>query len=96
MANLHGFDANQVEPSSDFEPIPAGKYLALITESEMKANKAGTGSYLQFTFQILEGPHKERKVWTRLNLAGAENMAAINHPSVVSCLLLAGQFPSEF
>jgi hypothetical protein len=68
MANLHGFDANQVEPSSDFEPIPAGKYLALITESEMKANKAGTGSYLQFTFQILEGPHKNRLPWARLNL----------------------------
>lgn len=68
MANLHGFDANQVEPSSDFEPIPAGKYLALITESEMKANKAGTGSYLQFTFQILEGPHKNRLLWARLNL----------------------------
>jgi Protein of unknown function (DUF669) len=68
MADLRGFDANQVEPSSDFEPIPAGKYLALITESEMKANKAGTGNYLQFTFQILDGPHKNRLLWARLNL----------------------------
>jgi hypothetical protein len=68
MADLHGFDANQVEPSSDFEPIPAGKYLALITESEMKANKAGTGHYLQLTFQIIEGPYKNRLLWARLNL----------------------------
>ncbi len=68
MADLHGFDANQVEPSSDFEPIPAGKYLALVTESEMKANKAGTGHYLQLTFQILDGPHKNRLLWARLNL----------------------------
>jgi hypothetical protein len=68
MADLHGFDANQVEPSSDFEPIPAGKYLALITESEMKANKAGTGHYLQLTFQIIEGLYKNRLLWARLNL----------------------------
>ncbi len=68
MADLRGFDANAVEPSSDFEPIPAGKYHALITESEMKASKAGTGNYLQLTFQILDGPHKNRLLWARLNL----------------------------
>lgn len=68
MADLRGFDANQVEPSNDFEPIPAGKYAALITASEMKANKAGTGRYLQLTFQILEGAYKNRWLWARLNL----------------------------
>ncbi len=26
MADLNGFDANQVEPSVAFEPVPAGKY----------------------------------------------------------------------
>jgi hypothetical protein len=68
MANLAGFDANRVEPSTDFDPLPAGKYLAVITESEMKPTKAGTGSYLQLTFEIIDGPHKGRKVWARLNL----------------------------
>lgn len=68
MADLRGFDANQVEPSSDFEPIPAGKYLAVITESEMKANKANTGHYLQLTFQVTDGPYKGRNLWARLNL----------------------------
>jgi hypothetical protein len=57
-----------VEPTADFEPIPAGKYLAMITESEMKPNKSGTGGYLQLTFQILDGPYKNRFVWARLNL----------------------------
>jgi hypothetical protein len=71
MADLRGFDANTVEPSSDFEPIPAGKYLAVIIESEMKPTKAGTGSYLQLTFEILDGPYKGRKVWARLNLANS-------------------------
>jgi hypothetical protein len=68
MADLHGFDARNVEPTADFEPIPAGKYLAMITESEMKPNKSGTGGYLQLTFQILDGPYKNRFVWARLNL----------------------------
>ena len=68
MADLHGFDANQVEPRAALDPIPAGKYPAVITESEMKANKAGTGSYLQLTFEIIEGPYKGRIFWARLNL----------------------------
>jgi hypothetical protein len=72
MANLDGFNAAQVEPSQDFEPIPAGKYLAVITESEKKPTKSGDGQYLQFTFQVLEGPYKGRLVWARLNL---------NHPN---------------
>ena len=68
MADLNGFDANNVEPAAAFDPIPAGKYLAVITDSEMKPNKAGTGSYLQLTFQIIEGEYKNRLLWARLNL----------------------------
>jgi hypothetical protein len=68
MANLNGFNASEVEPTSSFEPLPAGKYLAAITESEMKPTKNGGGSYLQLTFTILEGEHKDRVLWARLNL----------------------------
>jgi hypothetical protein len=68
MANLSGFDANNVEPSDDLEPIPAGKYVAVITDSEMKPTKSGAGSYLQLTFQIIEGEYANRLFWVRLNL----------------------------
>ena len=68
MADLRGFDANQVEPNIDFEAVPAGKYLAAITASDMKPNKAGTGHYMQLTFEILDGPYKKRLLWARLNL----------------------------
>ena len=68
MMNLSGFNAAEVEPTTDFEAIPAGKYLAVITESENKANRAGNGSYLQLTFQIIEGEYKGRFLWARLNL----------------------------
>ena len=68
MADLHGFDAQQVEPTTEFAPLPAGKYLAMITDSELKPTKSGTGQYLQLTFQILEGDCQGRCVWARLNL----------------------------
>ncbi len=68
MANLNGFNANDVEPTTTLDPLPAGKYLAAITASEMKPTKAGDGSYLQLEFTVLEGPCKGRKVWDRLCL----------------------------
>jgi hypothetical protein len=68
MANLHGFNANEVEPTTEFDPIPAGKYAAIITESEVKPTKSGTGSYLQLTFEVIDGEYKGRHLWARLNL----------------------------
>jgi hypothetical protein len=68
MANLQGFDANTVEPANNLDPIPDGKYVAVITDSEMKPTKSGTGNYLQMTFQIVEGEYANRLLWVRLNL----------------------------
>ncbi len=68
MAHLTGFNANEVDPAVGFDPIPAGKYLAIISESEMKPTKSGVGQFLQFTFQVIEGEHKGRLLWARLNL----------------------------
>ena len=68
MTNLNGFNANEIDPATDFEPIPAGKYLAVITGSEMKPTKSGNGHYLELTFQVIEGKYKNRRLWSRLNL----------------------------
>jgi len=81
MANLNGFDANEVEPNTPFDPLPAGKYLAAITATEMKPTKAGDGSYLQIEFTILEGEHKDRKVWDRL---------CLNHPNAQTVKIARG------
>lgn len=67
MAKLN-FDANQVEPSTAFEAVPAGKYMAVVTQSEMKPTKKGDGSFLELTLEVIEGEHKGRKVWDRLVL----------------------------
>lgn len=68
MANLNGFDATQVDPATTFEPVPAGKYVARIVDSEMKPTKAGNGHYLELTFEVCDGQYKGRRLWARLNL----------------------------
>lgn len=72
MADLNGFDATTIEPNQGFEPIPAGKYEAVITDSEMRDAKSGNGSYLWLEFQIIEeGEFKNRLLWARLNIRHA-------------------------
>ena len=75
MVDLTGFDASQVEPAATFDTIPAGKYVAMITASEMKPNKAGTGSFLELVFTIVEGQYKGRQLWGRLNLDNPNELA---------------------
>jgi hypothetical protein len=45
----------------------------------MKSTKAGTGKYLELTFEVMQGTFKGRRVWARLNLdnpkAEAEQIA---------------------
>ena len=85
MANLNGFDATTVDPNVGFDPIPAGKYLAVVTDSLMKATKAGTGEYLELTFEVIDGPYKGRKLWDRLTL---------NHPNELTVQIARGMLSS--
>jgi hypothetical protein len=68
MASLNGFNADEHEQSDDFVPIPAGDYIAVITDSERKPNSKGTGSYLAFTHEVVEGEYAGRKVFANLNI----------------------------
>ncbi len=82
------FDASQVDPNSQFEPLPSGEYPAMIIESEMKPTKNNAGQYLELKYQIIDGPFKGRQVWARLNLdnpnatavqIAQQNLSAICH-----------------
>lgn len=75
MANLAGFNAEAYKPLDTFEPVPAGWYTVIITESEMKPTKAGDGEYLQLAMQIVEGEHQGRIIWDRLNLINPNQTA---------------------
>jgi len=69
------FNANEVNPSVGFEPIPNGKYQAVVVDSCFKDTKSGSGRYLELTFEIIEGEYKGRKVWARLNLENPNSTA---------------------
>ena len=75
MAQIPFFNAAEVEPSTGFSAIPAGKYLAVITEDEMKETRSGGGQYLKLTFEIIDGEYKGRKLWVNLNLVNANPKA---------------------
>ena len=77
MNNLsaYNFNAEEVEPSSSFDPIPAGWYQAIISNSEIKATRDGYGEYLSLTLQIIEGQYENRLVFARLNLKNANDKA---------------------
>lgn len=74
MANIN-FNAQNVEPDAGFSLIPAGVYTAQITDSKIYPTKAGTGTILELTFQILEGQYHNRLVWARINIQNQNQTA---------------------
>lgn len=77
MASLQGFDASQVPEQMEFTALPEGQYVVIATASEMKPTKNGQGQFLQFTFEVLDGPRKGSKLWARLNLVN-NNQTAVD------------------
>lgn len=73
------FNAAAVQPQQAFEVLPAGDYLAQITESDFKELGSRKGSGLELKFQIIDGQHKGRIVFETLNVvhenAQAQNIA---------------------
>ena len=65
---FNNFNANDIPEQDSFEPIPAGWYTAMITESEEKPTKSGNGSYLQLRLDIINGEFENRVIFERLNL----------------------------
>lgn len=87
MAQLN-FNAATVQPSQSFDPLPAGDYIAQITESSIKPTKAGTGMMLNLTWTVLDGQFANRKIFDRINVAnqnpeaeriGQQQLSAICH-----------------
>jgi hypothetical protein len=72
------FDATTYTDSptkSSFDPLPAGDYTAIITDSDMKDTKAGTGKYIELSMQVVEGQYEGRRLWERLNVYNPSEQA---------------------
>lgn len=72
---LINFDASTVEPAADFTPIPVGDYVAIISESDLKDTKSGSGKFLQLKFQIVEGEYQGRIIFDNLNIMNSNDTA---------------------
>lgn len=69
------FNATAVKPNVALEAVPSGQYPVIITKSEEKPTKAGTGSYIEFEMTIQGGEYNGRKLFDRLNIKNANQQA---------------------
>lgn len=71
------FNLNEMpEDTNSFEPLPAGEYQGLVTATEVKTTKNGTGQYIRVEFTISGPTGAGRKVWANYNIRNANPMAA--------------------
>jgi hypothetical protein len=77
MSETFSFNARSVEPSTPREdgPVPAGWYRMWIVASEIKPTKKGDGKRMELEMDVIEGPHKNRKVWEGLNIQNPNEQA---------------------
>lgn len=57
-----GYDLEKEEEQRPPGPIPAGHYIACVTQVEKKRNSKDTGNFVNLQWEILEGDQKGRKV----------------------------------
>lgn len=63
------FDTNTVEKrENNYELLPAGWYVAQVTESDIAVLKSGNGRAIKLTFEVLSDGYRGRKVWSQLNV----------------------------
>lgn len=55
--------------------VPPGKYTLQVIESEVCATKAGTGQYIKFTFEILDGEYRGKRIYSNCNFANPNETA---------------------
>lgn len=68
MVALNYTSSAREYPAQEFKPIPAGRYPAIILEDSIHMNKAGTGQYIKFKWQIVEGSYQGRVIFSQHNV----------------------------
>jgi hypothetical protein len=70
------FNVNELpQGNGNFEPLPAGWYTATISQSELKATKAGNGQYIKLRYDITGPSHQGRVVFGNLNIKNSNPKA---------------------
>lgn len=68
MQLIQPFNAQQYDPTQGVGSLPIGKHPVIVETSEVKANKANDGGYLQLNLRIIDGPQAGTTGAYRLNL----------------------------
>lgn len=69
MAQLiQPFNANNFDPTQGVGGLPIGRHPVVVDSSEVKANKANDGGYLQLNLKVIDGPQAGTVGAYRLNL----------------------------
>ena len=94
MGNMAQFGINMEEDSKgapEFAPIPEGQYTVIITKTEIAQTKAGNGTMVKASMQIVDGDYSGRMVWTNFNIQN-ENPEAqkIGRAEFARCCMAAG------
>lgn len=76
------FKATDYAQVKSWEPLPEGWYLCVIEDSEERQTKAGTGSYYNLKFNVVQKEGNGRVFWTMLN---------INNPNPKAVEIAKGQ-----
>lgn len=63
------------QATSNFEPLPAGWYTAIISQAELRPTKDGTGNYIKVRYDVTGPTHQGRVVFGNLNLKNASAKA---------------------
>src|ERR1044072_1800527 len=69
------FNASTVAPNATLEPLPTGQYPVIITKTDMKPTKAGTGAFIEVALTVQGGESPNRKVFDRLNIQNPNETA---------------------
>lgn len=97
MVKLNNFNAHEIDPNDSTNPLPVGRYTVTITSTEEKRNKNGTGSYIEFRLEVLEGEYQGRKIYDRLNLVHENGDAVRKAKQSLSqiCLAVGNPTPND-
>jgi hypothetical protein len=71
------FNASEVEvpEAPSYGPLPPGDYEVIVTKTDIRQTKAGTGEYIAVEFQVVGGAGSGRRLWSNYNVANANKQA---------------------
>jgi hypothetical protein len=87
MAGL-SYNAGE-EQESSFDVLPAGEYVVVISNSDYKPNKKGTGMLLSLEYSVIDGDQKGAKVFEHLSPEHENAQAAAIAQRALNSIMLA-------